>query len=181
MHKSLAAAEKVAGQLRWNHEKQLRLIEIQREEVLLREHECSRAFESNKRKQTRLQDKEECFEEDKRKTRLQNTRLETMASLRLAREAVQFNQRLAFSIRPSIFKCPRPLFACLFFPSTHFSACSSQKLAVRMASMAASRSVANAKKRQANKNLKQQGVKLTKSLSANAMLKESLTKSEIVR
>ena len=179
MHKSLAAAEKVAGQLRWQHEKQLRQINMQRDKVLSREHECSRAFESNKRKQTRLQDKEECFEEDKRKS--DNTRLETMASLRLAREAVPFLQRLAFSIRHSIFKCPRPLFACLFFPSTHFSACSSQKLAVRMASMAASRSVANAKKRQANKNLKQQGVKLTKSLSANAMLKESLTRSEIVR
>ena len=50
-----------------------------------------------------------------------------------------------------------------------------------MASMAASRSVANAKKRQANKNLKQQGVKLTKSLSANAMLKESLKKTDVVR
>ncbi len=46
MHKSLAAAEKVAGQLRWQHEKQLRQIGIEREEVLLREHECSRAFEA---------------------------------------------------------------------------------------------------------------------------------------
>ena len=179
MQKSLAASKKVAGQLRWNHDKQLRLIEKKREEVLLREHECSRAFESHKRKQTRLQDKEEFFKEDKRKS--DNTRIETIASLRLAREAVPFHQRLAFSIRHSIFKCPRPLFACLFFPSTHFSACSSQNLAVRMATMAASRSVANAKKRQANKNLKQQGVKLTKSLSANAMLKDSLTRSEIVR
>ena len=179
MHKSLAAAEKVAGQLRWQHEKQLRQINMQRDKVLSREHECSRAIEAHKRQKTRLQDKAESFEDDKIKN--ENTRLATMAALRLAREAVHIDQRLKFSIRLSIFICPRPLFACLFFPSTHFSAYSSQQLALRMALMVASRSVANAKKRQANKNLGRQGVKLTKSLSANAKLKESLTSLEVVR
>jgi hypothetical protein len=179
LHKSLAAADKVAGQLRWQHEKKLREINMQREKVLSREHECSRAIEAHKRQKTRLQDKEESFEDDKKKT--DNTRLATMASLRLAREAVHNYQRLPFSIRLSIFTCPTLLFACLFYRSTHFSACSSQQLALRMAAMAASRSVANAKKRQANKNLRQQGIKLTKSLSANAKLKESLTTSEVVR
>ena len=116
-----------------------------------------------------------------RQKKSDNTRLETMAALRLAREAVHNDQRLSFSIRLSIFTCPRLLFACLFYPSTHFSACSSQQLALRMAAMVASRSVANAKKRQANKNLGRQGVKLTKSLSANAKLKESLTSLEVVR
>ncbi len=67
MHKSLAAAEKVAGQLRWQHEKQLRQINIKRENVLSREHECSRAFDAHKRQKTRLQDKEESFEDDKKK------------------------------------------------------------------------------------------------------------------
>jgi hypothetical protein len=179
MHKSLAAAEKVAGQLRWQHEKQLREINIQRDKVLSREHECSRAIEAHKRQKTRLQDKEESFEDDKHKN--ENTRLATMAGLRVAREALHNDQRLSFSIRLSFFTCPRLLFACLFSPSTHFSACSSQQLAFRMASMVASRSVANAKKRQANKNLRRQGIKLTKSLSANAKLKESVNTSEVVR
>jgi hypothetical protein len=138
----------------------------------------ARAFEAYKRKKTRLHDKEESFEDGKKNA---NTRLENMAALRLAREALHIDDRLSFSIRLPIFKCPKPLFACFFYPSTHFSACSSQKLAVRMASMAASRSIANAKKRQANKNLQHQGFKLTKSLSANAKEKESLTKSESVR
>jgi hypothetical protein len=64
---TLAAAEKVAGQLRWQHEKQLRQIGIEREEVLLREVECLRAFEARKRIKAHLQYKEESLEDEKQK------------------------------------------------------------------------------------------------------------------
>jgi hypothetical protein len=57
---------------------------------------------------------------------------------------------------------------------------------VRMANMVAWRKDANKQKRQANKNLKQQGVKLSRSQSANANLRvaresECKAESEAVR
>ena len=48
-----------------------------------------------------------------------------------------------------------------------------QTLNVRMANLVAWRKDANKQKRQANKTLKQQGVKLSRSLSANANLRET--------
>ncbi len=105
---------------------------------------------------------------------VENARAVGTADLKRAREANNYPltedthfQRPKFSFATNFYSLALSTYSPLLY------AFGVQTLNVRMANMVAWRKDANKQKRQANKNLKQQGVKLSRSLSANANLRET--------
>ena len=85
LHGTLEAAEKVAVQLRWKHQKHIREIEFEREKISVREQSCVRVDKRQSRHGNRLHMKETNLLKEKRST--VDLRHRNVAELKHAREA----------------------------------------------------------------------------------------------
>jgi hypothetical protein len=111
LHGSLDAAEKVAAQLRWRHQKQMRVIEVERDQISVREQSCLHVDKRQSRHGNRLQMKETNLQKEKRST--VDLRQRNVAELKHAREAQNLIAETIIFTRPS-FSNSRSLFACFF-------------------------------------------------------------------
>ena len=112
LHGSLEAAEKVAAQLRWKHQKQMRVIEVERDKISVREQSCVHVDKRQSRHGNRLQMKETNLQKEKRST--VDLRHRNVAELKHAREAQNHIAETIIFTRPS-FSNSRSLFACFFY------------------------------------------------------------------
>ncbi len=112
LHGSLVAAEKVAAQLCWRHLKQMRVIEVERDQISVREQSCLHVDKRQSRHGNRLQMKETNLQKEKRST--VDLRQRNVAELKHAREAQNHIAETNIFTRPS-FSISRSLFACFFY------------------------------------------------------------------
>ena len=167
---STAAAQKQGAKHKWQHQKQLRQVAIERDVVKQRELTCA----LHERRGLRLDDRlrERANEVEGERVEVENARAVGTKDLKRAREAYYdpitkdyHFQRLKFSLTTHFYSLALSTHSHLLY------AFDTQTLNERMANMVARRKDANKQKRQANKNLKQQGVMLIRSQSANAHLR----------
>ena len=166
------AAQKQEAQHKWKHQKQLRQVEFDRDVVKQRELTCELHERRGLRCDESLRAREKEVEGDR--VGVENARAVGTAELKRVREAYFFPypkdkhfQRLRFSPTTNFYSLALSTHSHLLY------AFDVQTLNVRMANMVARRKDANKEKRQANKNLKQQGVMLSRSQSANATLRDA--------
>ena len=119
LHGSLEAAEKVAVQLRWKHQKSMRVIEVERDKISMREQSCVHVDKRQSRHGNRLQMKETHLQKEKRST--VDLRQRNVAELKHAREAQNHFAETIIFTRPS-FSISPSLFACFFY-SIHLFFC----------------------------------------------------------
>ena len=173
LHASNEAGRKQEAKHKWQYQKQLRQVELQRDEVKQREMTCVLHESRTVRSDERLRARENEVEGER--VVVENARAVGTADLKRAREAYYdpitkdyHFQRLKFSLTTHFYSLALSTHSHLLY------AFDVQTLNVRMANMVAWRKDANKQKRQANKNLKQQGIMLSRSQSANANLRVAM-------
>jgi hypothetical protein len=157
LHASNKAAQKQEAKHKWQHQKQLRQVEFERDVVKQRELTCALHERRGLRLDARLRARENEVEGDR--VVVENARAVGTADLKRAHEAYIYPftkdkhfQRPKFSPTTNFYSLALSTHSHLLY------AFDVQTLNVRMANMVAGRKDANKQNRQANKNLKQQGV-----------------------
>ncbi len=112
LHGTLEVAEKVASQLRWKHQKRMRDIEVERDNISVREQSCVHVEKQQSRHGNRLRLKETRLQTEKQST--VDLRHRNVAELKHAREAQNHIAETIIFTRPS-FSISRLLFACFFY------------------------------------------------------------------
>jgi hypothetical protein len=169
LHASNEAVKKMGAKHKWQYQKQQRQVELERDVVKQRESTCALHERRGQRFDDRLRAR--ANEVEGERVVVGNARAVGTADLKSAREASFYPTKDTYFQRPK-FSPTRNIYSLAFSTYTHLLyAFDVQTLNVRMANMVAWRKDANKLKRQANNNLKKQGVKLSRSQSANANLR----------
>jgi hypothetical protein len=172
LHASNEAAQKQGAKSKWQYNKQLRQVEVERDGLKQRELTCALHDKRRHRLDERLQARQDEVEGER--VAVENARAVGTTDLKRAREANKYPFREDTHFQRPKFSPTTNFYSLALSTHSHLLyAFGVQTLNVRMANMVAWRKDANKQKRQANKNLKQQGVKLSRSLSANANLRET--------